>query len=172
MAISEELNYLWRFRGGTPSFNQFVQSLEAGVLCQFVVTARDNNTPVGLVVAYNADLRNRFCYVAACLSPHLILSGVGVEAVLLVMRYVFHCWEFRKIYIEAPDLNFDQYRGGESLGLFTEEGRLRDHTYMGGRYWDMHILALTPPQVERGVGLFKLSANGRRDAVAANGGIR
>lgn len=142
LAMAGEINYLWRFRGSTPSYEQFVESLQPGVLCQFVVAPKDGEEILGMVVGYNADMRNRFCYGAACLSAEVTHSGIGIEAFVLFTKYLFHCWEFRKIYIEASELNYSQYRSGEALGVFSVEGRLSDHMYMAGRFWDQYVLAI------------------------------
>ena len=59
----------WRFRGRTPSIEQFAASLTQGVVAQFVVTARASEQPMGLVVAYNGDDRNGVVYLGAQFAP-------------------------------------------------------------------------------------------------------
>jgi RimJ/RimL family protein N-acetyltransferase len=156
LAVSQEINWLWRFRGATPTFQQFVQSLHTGVLCQFVVTAADADDPLGLVIAYNADMRNRFCYAAACLAPNVNRTGMGIEAFILFVQYVFYCWEFRKIYLEATELNMAQYQSGAASGIYTVEGRMKDHMYMAGRYWDNYLLGLDREQFEESATMARL----------------
>ena len=96
----------------------------------------------------HADLRNRYCYAAVCLAPELFAVGVGIEAFVLLVRYVFQCWEFRKIYLDAPAINYEQYKSGEKLGLFDVEGVLKDHMFVAGRFWDQYLLAVTRDHVE------------------------
>jgi len=148
LVLSDEINYLWRFRGATPSFNQFVESLQPGVLCQFAICPAGKDDLLGIVVGYNADLRNRFCYAAICLTSDLTKSGVGVEAFILFINYLFHCWEFRKIYIESSEINYRFFESGEALGVFSVEGRFLEHMYMAGRFWDQYVLAVSRDQMD------------------------
>lgn len=141
MVTHDEIAYRWRFNGVIPTYESFVKSLNVGVLIQFVVTSTGNNEVLGLVVAYNADLRNRHAYGVVLVTPRLIGSGIGMEAMALFLNYLFTTWDFRKIYFESLSFNFIQFRSG--LGKhFHQEGLLRGHYYFADRYWDNHILAL------------------------------
>ncbi len=59
----------------------------------------------------------------------------------LFLEYVFRGWSFRKLYFELPEFNLAQFSRGVNR-LFVEEGRLREHLYYDGRFWDKVILAL------------------------------
>lgn len=141
ISLTGENAFRWRFHGHTPSFEEFEQTLHTGVLCQYAVVRKTNMTEVlGLVVAYNADLRNGYCYVAAVSDKSLqigILEGVS----LLAMHVLVH-WPFRKIYWEAPEYNAAQFASAVRRGMIVEEGRLRNHHYLNDQYWDHITYAL------------------------------
>jgi hypothetical protein len=68
-------------------------------------------------------------------APELII-GLGI-----FLRYVFFCWDIRKIYMEVPGYNYEQFASGEGK-FFSLEGRFKDHLFVGGQYWDQFILAM------------------------------
>lgn len=135
----------WRHRGETPSPELFRQVLHAGVLCQFVILRASDSEPVGLVLAYNPDIRNRHCYMAICLLPTVHHQSWPMESIGLFLDYVFGVWDFRKVYVESPEFNAEQFVNGARRWM-TEEGRLREHWYHGGRWWDFITWALTRDQ--------------------------
>ncbi len=141
LGFRDQNSFRWRYRGSMPSFTAFEQSLYAGVLCQFAVCPNDEvGKIVGLTVAYNGSPQDEFCYLAAVADKAI---GPGtVEAVALFVRYLFRYWPFRKIYLESLEFNVSQYASAVRLGLFREEGRLREHHYFDGRYWDLVLYAL------------------------------
>jgi len=94
------------------------------------------------VFAYNVNLRDRTGYLAMAVVPWLHGRGVAVEAGGLFVSYMFSNWELRKLYGETVDFELQHYWTGGTDKLFHEEGRLRDHVYYGGRYWDMHLFAI------------------------------
>ena len=90
----------------------------------------------GLVAAYNADFRHRFCYAAVVMHPRLHRTGLGIEAFMGLARYVFYGWDFRMIIMETVGIAYRNFALGEQQGGFTVEGRIRDQYYYGGKYWD------------------------------------
>jgi RimJ/RimL family protein N-acetyltransferase len=141
IAIDDGINFRWRFRGIVPNFDQFVQSLHQNdLLAQFVVCGLRTPQPVGMVVAYGADPRNSFAHVGAIVAPKYGGRGIGAEAVVLFMQYLFQNWPFRKLYFDVVEFNLAQFASISKVG--NEEGRLKEHTYFDGRYWDNVILAV------------------------------
>ena len=68
-----------------PSCASFEQNLNAGVLCQFAI--RPNNAAdgfAGLVVAYNANPQDHFCYLGSITDRVSVLERF--EAVALFLR--------------------------------------------------------------------------------------
>ena len=136
LSADPDVTFQWRFRGTTPSFDDFLKQLHPGVLCQFVVSPLGSHEVFGLVVAYNADFRHRFCYVANVMHPRLHRRGLGIEAFMGLARYLYYGWDFRMIIMETMGMAFENFAAGEQAGYFSVEGRIRDQFYYGGRYCD------------------------------------
>ncbi len=134
-----EIGVRWRFRGSTPSPEQWMQMAWNNVLAQFVVARCRDHQPIGLVVAYQPNFQHRHAYFAAVgfrRSSPLMVFGCA-----MFFNYVFTCWDFHKLYMEVPEYNLPQFETG--LGRYFEvEARLREHSFYGGRMWDQLILAL------------------------------
>lgn len=145
MFVREEVLWRWRFNGVVPTFESFVRSFTTGLLVQFVVEPNRSESappvPLGLVSSYNMDLRGLTTFVAVVTDARKHRSGLGMEAMGLFLNYLFSCWPFRKIYFETVAFNFEQFRSGLEE-VFVEEGRLRDHYFLAGRYWDQYICAI------------------------------
>ncbi len=141
LAIDETVGFRWILTGQVPRREVFEQQLWNGVLSQFVVCRKDSDGPIGVVLAYNADLNNGYAYAASAVISEAVGSGVGIEAVDLFVDYLFRCFNLRKIYFEVPEYNLPEI---QSLigGLFHQECVLREHTYYAGRHWNRYILAL------------------------------
>ncbi len=140
--------FRWRFRGGTPSPEVFAREMWSHVLAQFLVTRKSNGHPIGLVVCYNTDFVDGWAYLAAVAAPEYVGTGALAEAVALFIFGVFRNWNFRKLYMEAPEFNVDQIKSG--LGsFFHEEGRMKDHHFYDGKYHDQLILALYRDEYEQ-----------------------
>ena len=133
-----------------PSYDEFLKQLYPGVLCQFVVSPHGSQEVLGLVVAYNADFRHRFCHAAVVMHPSLHRRGLGIEAFMGLARYVYYGWDFRMIIMETVGIAFENFSSGEEAGYFTVEGRIRDQYYYGGRYWDGISVHAPPRPVREG----------------------
>jgi RimJ/RimL family protein N-acetyltransferase len=119
----------------------FEKNLWSGVLAQFIVVERAQSHPVGTVVLYRADFPNGTAYLAAAMIPDLQSSGLGIEALDLMVGYAFVTWNFRKLYLDVPEFNMSQFSNA-AASLLEIEGRLREHSYHAGRFWDRLTLAL------------------------------
>jgi RimJ/RimL family protein N-acetyltransferase len=111
------------------------------VLVQFVAENRADNELVGLATCFGANLREKFAHIAFVSEPRFFRTGIVLDPVTILLNYVFTLWDLRKIYMESVHYNYLNIKSGEGR-YFVEEGRLREHQYYGGRYWDLHILAL------------------------------
>lgn len=131
----------WRFRGEAPNIDAFVTALGAGVLVQHVIETTDART-VGLVTAFGPNLRDGVVSLAVLVTDPFRGSFHALAGVAAFVQLLFDGWPFRKVYIDVPEFNLDIQR--EVLGdLFVCEGRLREHAFHRGRYWDVAIYALT-----------------------------
>jgi hypothetical protein len=64
------------------------------------------------------------------------------------VNYLFVNWDFRKLYAQAPEFNVPQFGSGKDR-LLVEEGRLCEHVFFDGRYWDDVIFAVYRSEWER-----------------------
>jgi RimJ/RimL family protein N-acetyltransferase len=139
--LSDDLAVRWRHRGATPSPEQFAQRLWAGVLAQYLVVAHHDEHVVGLVTAYDADMTSGTVWVGFVRFDSSGHSPLMVEGIVLLVDHLFEHWPFRKLYGETVDFNLAGLRNPLAR-LLVQEGRLREHVYAAGRYWDLHHLAL------------------------------
>lgn len=143
LELSPQLLQRWRNRGATPGMSDWVRSMEEAVLAQFlVIDDRDGAEEwVGLVSAYNPDFQHGYAYLAVARLNETDASTRSVEGTVLFLHHVFTTWPFRKLYLETPAYNLDQFASGRGR-LLTEEARLADHWYYDGRYWDHVVLSI------------------------------
>jgi hypothetical protein len=131
----------WRFRGGTPSPENWARALWADVLVQYLIVGRKSNTPVGLVAAYQPNFQDGHAKIAAARFDPAGPSPAMILGLAIFLRYVFSCWDLRKLYMELPEYNYAQFSSGAGR-IFELEGRLRDHYWFGGETWDQLLLAI------------------------------
>ena len=67
--------------------------------------------------------------------------GYGEDAMRTVCRYGFHDLDLHRIELNVAAFNARAVRCYEKVG-FTVEGRLRDHRYVSGRYYDTLLMGL------------------------------
>jgi RimJ/RimL family protein N-acetyltransferase len=142
LATEGETAERWRYRGATPDRQTFANQLWENVLTQSIVERAADHRLVGLVCAYNANLRDGFVYLAGICDAPFSRTGLLADSLLLLAERVFRNWNFRKTYFEAPAFNYEQFASGAN-GYFREEARLSDHTFYAGRYWDLVVGSMT-----------------------------
>lgn len=143
-----EMLLRWRMQGRAVSPEEFVRQLWGGVLTQFVTEDRVRATPVSWVCAYDAHLRDQHVKVAAVTWPYYRRTIQSVESQYLFVRHLFDNFPLRKIYLEVPAFNLGPLRHG--VGRYCElEATLRQHTYRGGTWHDLHVYALYRDGFER-----------------------
>lgn len=120
---------------GDDAFALGVESLEEGLL-------------VGEVSTHGVDLpAGRFAYGIA-LGPRYHRRGYGSEAVRLLLAFMFHERRFHKCEATAWSFNTGSIAFHRGLG-FREEGRLRDHDFANGRYWDEVLFGMTAQEFDK-----------------------
>jgi RimJ/RimL family protein N-acetyltransferase len=130
-----------RFAGATPSPDRIATSLWESVLAQFIIEGSGSGEALGLVAITSPNFRDGFAYLSALGLPTVQGSSLIVEGVMLGFNYAFLTWPFRKIYMEAAEESYTEFKSG--LGrFFSEEGCLRQHTFWNGRFMDLVILAV------------------------------
>ncbi len=141
IATSDDLFWRWRFGGAIPTYEAFVSSFVGGVLTQFVVCSPSGSEPLGLVVAYNADIGNSVAHVAVMMRPDVQRTGLGIEAMYLFIVYLLKTWDFHKLYFEVLEFNVEQFASGIGR-FFHEEACYRDHHYYDGKRWNQYVFSL------------------------------
>ena len=142
LSTCEENIFRWRFRGRTPSPEEFSQSLWQSVLCQFIVESIESGSPIGLVLGYRPEFQSGLCYIAAVTDPRYQGFGVAIEGIGMLVDYLFRNWRFRKLYAESLEFNFRMFSSGEG-SAFELEATLREVEYFDGRLWDLHYLSIS-----------------------------
>lgn len=137
--VGGEVAPRWRFRGTTPSPDDFVRALWDGVLVQFVV--EHGGSPVGMVTCYGADFRSGHAYFAIVAHPRASGTGLVIEGTVLFVDYLFDVFPFRKLYAEVLSVNLPAFASAVGRYL-VEEGRLREHERYGEGYCDLHTFAV------------------------------
>jgi RimJ/RimL family protein N-acetyltransferase len=147
----------WRYHGRTPTMEDFVDDFWRGVHEQDVIVSASSGERLGLVTAYNADMRSRHCYLALLTSPRYIGRGLAVEGAAVFAIQLVQAWPFRKLYVEAYDYNRGLVR---SLGRrFTQEARLEDDLFWEGEWHTRYIFSIDAYSlVNRYAGLLGLQA--------------
>ncbi len=141
LMVSDRSGGRVRFGGATPSPEKVATSLWESVLAQFLIEGRSSTEQLGLVAITSPNFRDSFAYLSALASDQAQSYGIVAEGVLLAFNYAFLTWPFRKIYMEATEESYQAFYSG--LGhFFTEEGRLKQHTFWNGRYMDMAVFAV------------------------------
>lgn len=144
LATAEEVAYRWRYRGATPSPEEFQQQLWRNVLAQFVVEGvgpQGGWRPIGHVAAFDPSHRDRWVHLAGIASADVLGTGLLAEAACVLVDYLFTHWAFEKIYLSIVEYNLPQFASGMGRGM-RQEGRLRRHCFYDGRFWDMVLCSI------------------------------
>lgn len=136
----------WRFDGIEPTYEVFLEDLARPVHCRMIVRDRATHHRLGLVLSDWADLRSGVASASVAVSPEAMHTGVGLLAFAMFANYLFCTWPLRKLRMTAPSYALSRY--AHALGpVLSDEGVLRDHRYHNGRYWDEHVLSMSPDQL-------------------------
>lgn len=132
----------WRFRGGFPNHQQFVSALWNQVALQLLIEGKHTGRPLGLVQAYDRDLRNGHVRFSMIVDPAVQGQGWPLEAAVLSLDHLFRLWNLRKIYADVLEPFWAPI--GSAVGwLFDEEACLLEHEFYDGSYHSLRILSVT-----------------------------
>jgi RimJ/RimL family protein N-acetyltransferase len=73
--------------------------------------------------------------------PDYIGNGYGRDAIEALLPWVFHIQNYRRIWLETSSTNQRAIRCYRAVG-FVEEGRLREHEFLDGKYIDSVLMGL------------------------------
>lgn len=91
---------------------------------------------------YDYSAENQIAFISAIGQQDALQSGLMVEAAVLFLDYCFRVWNLRRVYLDAPEYNMDQFASVATVG-FAEEGRMIEAEFFDGRYWDRVFLGIS-----------------------------
>lgn len=108
----------------------------------FAMVTRQGDEHVGNCELMGIDLIHRRAEVGIVIGPPEHRGkGLGREAVRLLCDHAFGALNLHKVYLRVFESNERAIRSYRALG-FREEGRLREHAFLGGRYVDVLFMGL------------------------------
>jgi hypothetical protein len=139
--LGDYLAFRWRLRGEHVPPSEYAASLWSSTFVNFIVASdRRPNDPAGIISAYELDATSAHCKVAVA-AFHASTRPPTFRGLLMTLDYLFTGWPLNKIYFDVPAFNVAQLAGGIREHV-DEEGVLRHHVYLAGRYHDLHLWAL------------------------------
>lgn len=141
-ALLPQSAHRWRWRGRTPSPEEFQATLYAGVTSQFVVLGQDRRL-VGLVVGYDEDPSRFHCHIGFLRAPSADAGSPGalVEGIALFIAYLFDTFPYERLFADLPEYNLPLL-AGTAGSLLRREGTMRRFYWHGGRHWDRILFSL------------------------------
>lgn len=142
-SVAPESSFAWRFRGQTPTREEFRDSLGTAVLCQFAVEYTATGELIGLVAAYEPMLESGHVKIGFIRCNDAGPTGGGsLQGLILLLLYLFRGWPLRKVFFEIPSYN--DWIAESTLGsIATREAELRDYLFTSNQHWSLCTYALT-----------------------------
>jgi len=117
-----------------------MQSLRNDCFIQFAVVGQASSEVIGHAIAYDADFRHARCAIGIALRGEATGRGLGVEAGVLFVSYLFQTWPFNKLFLEVPAFNLPQVRS--LTDHLVREATIPQHQYFAHEYHDLHIFSI------------------------------
>ena len=155
----EDLETLWRFwndldvelaGGGDPPLPISLERMRARFEREARETDRDkadfvieaDGACIGQCGLFNIDTAARHCELGITIGVKEYWGrGYGREAVRLLLDYAFRVRNLRRVWLEVHAANERAIRAYKACG-FIEEGRMREHVWLAGRYVDNVIMGV------------------------------
>ena len=97
---------------------------------------------IGHCGLFHFDVASRHCELGIAIGEKEYWGrGYGREAVRLLLDYAFRVRNFRRVWLETHAANERAIRAYRACG-FVEEGRMREHIWLAGRYVDNVIMGV------------------------------
>ena len=152
LSMRDDVLGAWRYRGNPPTEESFTKGLMQDSFVQFVVRARRDNAVVGWVCGY--DYR-KTCLSLSIVSPREVGRMIGIEGIVVLVRYAFRTWDVDHVLLEMWDTNLDRFQSIEGM-LGPPTLTLRSHGFFQGEFHDFLTFVVHRDDVPRLAELFCL----------------
>jgi len=106
----------------------------------FTITKNDD-TPIGFITLNKINYTHKNCRLGILIGEAGEQGkGYGKEAMELIINYAFKTLNLNKITLEVTEINKQAIKLYLNLG-FVEEGRLKQHFFANGEYFDIIIMS-------------------------------
>ena len=106
------------------------------------VMTRGEDRFIGLTGLHEIDDRSRHAAFGLLIGDKSMWGrGYGTEVTRLVVEHAFRTMNLNRVWLHVFEYNERGIRAYARVG-FREEGRLRQHTFHDGRYWDVLTMGL------------------------------
>jgi hypothetical protein len=124
-AVQPSSAYRWRWRGRTPSPDEFQATLFSGVTSQYVVVGGQGSL-IAFLRASEDEATDR---------------GGMVEGIALFIAYLFETFPYERLFADVPEYNVPLLEA-TGAALLQREGAMRRYFWHGGRHWDRVFFSL------------------------------
>jgi len=107
----------------------------------YAVRRIEDNEFVGRVTYFDLNTRNRSAEIGFLIGPEFRRKGYAREAVLLLLHHLFVELDLNKAMAQTGEFNAGSIALLKGLG-FHQDGRLRQHHVIDGRYFDDLLFSL------------------------------
>jgi RimJ/RimL family protein N-acetyltransferase len=111
-----------------------------------LITTRDDQgrgETIGRIGYVDLDRRNRHTEIAMMIGERAYWGrGYGSDALIAYLGYLFHELNLLKVWLRVEAFNPRAQRAYEKCG-FRRDGVFRDHTFLGGTYYDSIVMSIT-----------------------------
>lgn len=121
---------------------EWIQNLHKQKAENIVFMIVTGGKPIGTMGLHGIDYRNRRATTGTLIGEKEYWGkGHGTKAKMLLLEYAFNTLNLRKVCSNAYAFNERSIRYSKRCG-YREEGRLRQHHFALGKYWDTICLSV------------------------------
>ncbi|MCF7815701.1 MAG: GNAT family N-acetyltransferase [Candidatus Pacebacteria bacterium] len=122
--------------------NEWFTSMHKRKPRDMVVAIVVDDKPIGTMGLHGIDHRQGHATTGALIGEKDCWDkGYGSEAKMLLLEFAFNVLNLRKVYSNVIAFNERSHAYSLKCG-YKEEGRLKDHHYAQGKYWDQIWLSV------------------------------
>ncbi len=144
--------FLQRYRPMTVGLEEaFIEQVNAHETdLHLGIVTREGDRLIGCLGLHHVDVRCRHALFGIMVGVKDFWGkGHGTEATRLLLDHAFLTLNLNRVWLEVYEFNPRAVRCYEKPG-FRHEGRLRQHCYREGRYWDTLVMGMVRSDWEKG----------------------